>query len=98
MIEKAWRAVTLWTIQNCFKKSGLPTPNLVDVHDTLMESSLWEALPLQDLMFFDNVQVETDIAVWGTLSDAEIGALDPNNTRSDEDESEELTPIILTEA
>ncbi|GFX77348.1 hypothetical protein TNCV_5064741 [Trichonephila clavipes] len=48
------------------KQSG-PTPNLVDVHDTLMEynakPSLWEAISEQDLMFDDYVQVDTDIAV-----------------------------------
>ncbi|GFX12719.1 hypothetical protein TNCV_3436931 [Trichonephila clavipes] len=40
----------------------------------------------------DYVLVDTDIAVWGALSDAKIVALDHNNTESDEDESEELTP------
>ncbi|GFU90643.1 uncharacterized protein TNCV_2092401 [Trichonephila clavipes] len=48
--------------------------------------------------FDDYVLVDTDIAVWGTLSDAEIVALDYNNTESDEDESEELTPVTLSEA
>ncbi|GFV66938.1 tigger transposable element-derived protein 6 [Trichonephila clavipes] len=37
MIDKAWRAVTLLTIHSCFKKSGFPSPNLVDVDDTLTE-------------------------------------------------------------
>ncbi|GFU18655.1 HTH CENPB-type domain-containing protein [Trichonephila clavipes] len=35
--------------------------------------------------FDDYVLVDTDIAVWGALSDAEIVALDHNNTESDED-------------
>ncbi|GFT08808.1 tigger transposable element-derived protein 6 [Trichonephila clavipes] len=48
--------------------------------------------------FDDYVLVDTDIAVWGALSDAEIVALDRNNTESDEDESEELTPVTLSEA
>ncbi|GFT21764.1 hypothetical protein TNCV_2970091 [Trichonephila clavipes] len=78
-------------------ESGSPSPNLVDVDDTLTEfnaePSLWEALPEQDLTF----DVDTDIAVWGALSDAEI-VLDYNNTESDEDESEELTPVTLSEA
>ncbi|GFV09479.1 hypothetical protein TNCV_3158771 [Trichonephila clavipes] len=39
-----------------------------------------------------------DITVWGALSDAEIVALDYNNTENDEDESEELTPVTLSEA
>ncbi|GFV49385.1 tigger transposable element-derived protein 6 [Trichonephila clavipes] len=56
-----------------------------------------EALPEQDLTFDDYVLVDTDIAVWGALSDAEIVALDHNNTESDEDESEELTPVTLSE-
>ncbi|GFW06618.1 hypothetical protein TNCV_2189511 [Trichonephila clavipes] len=90
MINKAWRAVTHLTIHSCFKKSGFPSPNLVDVDDTLTEfnaePSLWEALPEQDLTFDDFVLVDTDIAVWGALSDAEIVALDHNNTESDEDE------------
>ncbi|GFV41034.1 hypothetical protein TNCV_2666251 [Trichonephila clavipes] len=51
-----------------------------------------QALPEQDLTFDDYVLVDTDIAVWGALSDAEIVALDHNNTESDEKESEELTP------
>ncbi|GFU15660.1 hypothetical protein TNCV_1295001 [Trichonephila clavipes] len=72
----------------CFK--GFPSPNLVDVDDTLIEfnaePSLWEALPEPDLMFDDYVLVVTYIAVWGALSDAEIVALDRNNTENDEDE------------
>ncbi|GFU60798.1 hypothetical protein TNCV_3983681 [Trichonephila clavipes] len=32
------------------------------------------------------------------LSDAEIVALEHNNTENDEDESEELTPVTLSEA
>ncbi|GFX98320.1 uncharacterized protein TNCV_4909631 [Trichonephila clavipes] len=58
----------------------------------------WEALPEQDLTFDDYVLVDTDIAVWRALSDAEIVALDHNNTESDEDDSEELTPVTLSEA
>ncbi|GFU71751.1 hypothetical protein TNCV_1955121 [Trichonephila clavipes] len=58
----------------------------------------WEALPEQDLTFDDYVLVDMDIAVWGALSDAEIVALDHNNTESGEDESEELTPDSLSEA
>ncbi|GFU13831.1 putative DD41D transposase [Trichonephila clavipes] len=76
-------------------RKGFPSPNLVDVDDTLAEFNaepfLWEALPKQDLTFDDYVLVDTDVAVWGVLSDAEIGALNYNNTESDEDESEELT-------
>ncbi|GFW54422.1 hypothetical protein TNCV_1607861 [Trichonephila clavipes] len=79
-----------------------PSPNHFDVDDTLTEfnaePSLWKALPEQDLRFDDYVLVDTDIAVWGALSDAEIVALDHNNTGSDEDESEELTPVTLSEA
>ncbi|GFR11200.1 hypothetical protein TNCT_514651 [Trichonephila clavata] len=60
MIDKAWRAVTLLTIHHCFKKSGFPASNLVDVHDTLTECnaepSLWAALPGQDLMFAEYAQ------------------------------------------
>ncbi|GFS50827.1 tigger transposable element-derived protein 6 [Trichonephila clavipes] len=90
MIDKAWRAVTPLTIHSCFKKPGFPSSNLVDVDDTLTEfnaePSLWEALPEQDLTFDDYVLIDTDIAVWGALSDAEIVALDHNNKESDEDE------------
>ncbi|GFY22379.1 hypothetical protein TNCV_399151 [Trichonephila clavipes] len=72
MIDKARRAVTALTIQNCFKKSGLPTPNPVDVDNALMECnaepSLCETLPVQDLTFDDYVQIDIDITVWGTLS------------------------------
>ncbi|GFY01368.1 retrovirus-related Pol polyprotein from transposon TNT 1-94 [Trichonephila clavipes] len=82
MIDKAWRAVTSLTIHSYFKKSGFPSPNLVDVDDTLTEfntePSLWETLPEQDLTFDDYVLVDTDIAVWGALSDAEIVVLDHN--------------------
>ncbi|GFX24044.1 hypothetical protein TNCV_2435381 [Trichonephila clavipes] len=102
MIDKAWRATTPLRIHSYFKKSGFPSPNLVDVDDTFTEfdaeSSLWEALPEQDLTFDDYVLVDMDIAVWGALSDAEIMALDHNNTENDEDESEELTPVTLSEA
>ncbi|GFT42589.1 transmembrane protein 39A [Trichonephila clavipes] len=52
----------------------------------------------QDLMFDDYVLVDMDIAVWGALSDAEIAALDHNNTESDEGDSEELTSVTLSEA
>ncbi|GFS78348.1 HTH CENPB-type domain-containing protein [Trichonephila clavipes] len=97
MIDKAWRAVTPLTIHSYFKKSGFPSPNLVDVDDTLTElnaePSLREALPKQNLTFDDYELVNTDIAVWGALSDAEIVVLNHNNTESDEDESEELTPV-----
>ncbi|GFV42025.1 hypothetical protein TNCV_1568921 [Trichonephila clavipes] len=90
MTDKAWRSVTPLTIHSCFKKSGFPSPNLVDVDDTLTKfnakPSLWEALPEQDLTFDDFVLVDTDIAVWGALSDAEIVTLNHNNTGSDEDE------------
>ncbi|GFV56662.1 hypothetical protein TNCV_4283251 [Trichonephila clavipes] len=100
MIGKAWRAVTPLTVHSCFKKSGFPLPNLVDVDYTLTEfkaePSVWETLPEQDFTFDDYVLVDTDIAVWGALSDAVIGALDHNNTESDEDESEELTPVTLS--
>ncbi|GFW95710.1 hypothetical protein TNCV_19411 [Trichonephila clavipes] len=61
----------------------------------LNHPSLWEALPEQDLTFDDDVLVDTDIAVWGALSDTEIVALDHNNTEIDEFESEELTPTSL---
>ncbi|GFQ85894.1 hypothetical protein TNCT_272421 [Trichonephila clavata] len=95
MIDKAWRAVTPLTIRSCFKKSGFPTPNLVDVDDTLTEfnaePSLWEALPEQDLT---STCWLTRTLLYGELSDAEIVALNHNNTESDEDESEELTPDI----
>ncbi|GFV98157.1 tigger transposable element-derived protein 6 [Trichonephila clavipes] len=102
MIDKAWSAVTPLAIHSCFKKSGFPSPNLVDVDDALTEfnaePSLWEALPEQDLTFDDYVLADMDIAVWGALFDTEIVALDHNNTESDEDESEELTPVTLSEA
>ncbi|GFU88692.1 hypothetical protein TNCV_4443691 [Trichonephila clavipes] len=101
MIDMACRAVTPLTIHSCFKKSGFPSPNLVDVDETLTEfnakPSLLEALPEQDLTFNDYVLVDTDIAVWEALSDAEIVAVGHNNTESDEDESEELTPVTLSE-
>ncbi|GFT36213.1 tigger transposable element-derived protein 6 [Trichonephila clavipes] len=102
IIANAWSVVTLLTIHSCFKKSVFPSPNLVDVDDTLTEinaePSLWEALPEQDLILDDYVLVDMDIAVWGALSDTEIVALEYNNTENDEDESEELTPVTLSEA
>ncbi|GFX00690.1 hypothetical protein TNCV_4576571 [Trichonephila clavipes] len=92
MIDKAWRAVTPLTIHSCFKKSGFPSPNLVDVDDTLTEFNaepfLWKALPEQDLTFDDYVLVGTDITIWGALSDAEIVALDHNIKENDADESD----------
>ncbi|GFS96812.1 tigger transposable element-derived protein 4 [Trichonephila clavipes] len=57
----------------------------------------FKALLEQDLTFDDYLLVDTDIAVWGALSDAEIVALDHNNTESDEDDSEELTPVTVSE-
>ncbi|GFT75934.1 tigger transposable element-derived protein 6 [Trichonephila clavipes] len=102
MIDKSWRAFTPLTIHSCFKKSGFLSPNLVDVDDTLTEfntePSLWEALPEQDLTFDNYVLVGTDIAVWEAQSTAEIVALDHNNAESDEDESEELITVTLSEA
>ncbi|GFW39621.1 tigger transposable element-derived protein 6 [Trichonephila clavipes] len=81
---------------------GFSSPNLADVDETLTEfnakPSLWEALPEQNLTFDDYVLVDTDIAVWGALSDTEIVVLDHNNTESDEDELEEFTPVTLSEA
>ncbi|GFW43797.1 uncharacterized protein TNCV_4771461 [Trichonephila clavipes] len=60
--------------------------------------TIHSSLPEQDLTFVDYVLVDTDIAVWRALSDAEIVTLDHNNTESDEDESKELTPVTLSEA
>ncbi|GFV77444.1 tigger transposable element-derived protein 6 [Trichonephila clavipes] len=66
---------------------SFPSPNLVDtLTEFNAEPSIWEALPEQDLTFDDYVLVDTDIAVWGALSDAEIVALEHNNTENDEDE------------
>ncbi|GFV23806.1 hypothetical protein TNCV_960001 [Trichonephila clavipes] len=66
MIDKAWRTLTPLTIHNCFKKTGFLTPNLVDVHDTLVEYNaeppLGKTIPVQDLTFEDSAQVDTDIA------------------------------------
>ncbi|GFV42698.1 tigger transposable element-derived protein 6 [Trichonephila clavipes] len=104
MIDKAWRAVTPLTMHSCFKKSGFPSPNLVEMDNTLTEFNAEPSLFLgsssteQELTFDDYVLIDMDIAVWGALSDAEIVALDHNNTESDEDESEELTPVSLSEA
>ncbi|GFV57193.1 tigger transposable element-derived protein 6 [Trichonephila clavipes] len=99
MIDKAWRSVIPLTIHSCFKKSGFPSPDLVDVDDTLTEFNAEpRALPEQDLTFDDYVLVGMDIAAWGALSDAEIVALDHSNTENDEDESEEFTPVSLSEA
>ncbi|GFX11738.1 uncharacterized protein TNCV_4340831 [Trichonephila clavipes] len=93
--KKAWMTTELFN-------EWLPSPNLVDVDNTLTEfnaePSLWEDLPEQDMTFDDYVLVDTDIAVWGALSDAEIVALDHNNTESDDGDSEELTPLTLLEA
>ncbi|GFY17100.1 tigger transposable element-derived protein 6 [Trichonephila clavipes] len=70
MIDKSWRAVTPLTIHSCFKKSGFPSPNLVDVDNTLTEfnaePSLWEALPEQDLTFDDYV-LSTRTLLYGEL-------------------------------
>ncbi|GFS96180.1 hypothetical protein TNCV_1141511 [Trichonephila clavipes] len=52
------------------------------------------ALKQQDLILDDYVLVDTDIALWGALSDAEIVALEYNNTENDDDESEELTLVL----
>ncbi|GFU82494.1 hypothetical protein TNCV_433381 [Trichonephila clavipes] len=89
----AWMTTELfneWLVQLNSDMKSFPSPNLVDVDDTLTEfnaePSLWEALPEQDLTLDDLVLVDTDVAVWGALSDAEIVALDHNNTESDEDE------------
>ncbi|GFX78727.1 tigger transposable element-derived protein 6 [Trichonephila clavipes] len=99
--KNAWMTTELFN-ECCFKTSGFPSTNLVEIDNTLTEfnpePSLWEALSEQDLTFDDNVLVDMGIAVFGALSDAEIVALDLNNTESDEDESEELTPVSLSEA
>ncbi|GFW36583.1 transposable element Tcb2 transposase [Trichonephila clavipes] len=110
-IQAKWIFLPQADIQNLFDSMPRRIAALIpaslaesgrDVDDTLTEfnaePSLWEALPEQDLTFDDYVLLDTDIAVWGALSDAEIVALDHNNTESDEDESEELTPVTLSEA
>ncbi|GFT36275.1 hypothetical protein TNCV_3464491 [Trichonephila clavipes] len=71
---------------------------IFSVSSSRVRKRVSKVLPEQDLTFDDYVLVDTDIAVWGALSDAEIVALDYNNTESDEDESEELTPVTLSEA
>ncbi|GFY05815.1 tigger transposable element-derived protein 6 [Trichonephila clavipes] len=98
-----WREVVKNVLDNLENQQhASPRRIWFDVDNTLTEfnaePSLWEALPEQDLTFDDYVFVDTDIAVWGALSDAEIVALDHNNTESDEDELEELTPVTLSEA
>ncbi|GFV16659.1 tigger transposable element-derived protein 6 [Trichonephila clavipes] len=40
MIDKVWRADTPLTIHSCLKKSGFPSPNLVNVDDTLTDLML----------------------------------------------------------
>ncbi|GFU66606.1 tigger transposable element-derived protein 6 [Trichonephila clavipes] len=101
-IDKAWIAVTPLTIYSCFKNSGFPSPNLVNVDNTLTESNaepyIWEVFLEQDLTFDDYVLVDTNIAVWEALSDTEIVASDHSNTESDQDESDELNPVTLSEA
>ncbi|GFU52640.1 hypothetical protein TNCV_1688351 [Trichonephila clavipes] len=52
----------------------------------LIQLNIQSINPEPDLTFDDYVLVVTYIAVWGALSDAEIVALDHNNTESDEDE------------
>ncbi|GFU54936.1 hypothetical protein TNCV_3825801 [Trichonephila clavipes] len=87
---KSLHVGVMWKFGRGVISSGFSSPNLVDVDDTLTEfnaePSLWEALPEQDLTFKDFVLVDMDIVVWGALSDAEIVAVDHNNTESDEDE------------
>ncbi|GFY32320.1 hypothetical protein TNCV_3558281 [Trichonephila clavipes] len=59
------------------------------------------AIPLgssSSTRFDDDVQVNMYVTVLRTLSDVEIVTLDHNNTENDEDKSEQLTPITLTEA
>ncbi|GFU35936.1 hypothetical protein TNCV_4030351 [Trichonephila clavipes] len=103
IIDKAWRAVTPLTIHSFFKKSGFPRRiwlmgTIHSLNLMLKHPFFWEALPEQDLTFDDYMLVGMDIAVWGAVSNAEIVALNHNNTESDEDESEELTPVTLPEA
>ncbi|GFU70436.1 hypothetical protein TNCV_1227821 [Trichonephila clavipes] len=73
MIDKVWRAATPLTIHSCFKKSGFPSPNLVDVDYTLTEFNA-EPHPFGTRFDIDYMLVDTDIAVWGVLSDAKIVA------------------------
>ncbi|GFU92452.1 tigger transposable element-derived protein 6 [Trichonephila clavipes] len=94
MIDKAWRAVTPLTITAILKSQASPRRiwlrwTIHSLNLMLNHSFFWEALPEQDLTFDDYVLVDMDIAVWGALYDAEIVALDRNNTESDEDEYEE---------
>ncbi|GFT67962.1 hypothetical protein TNCV_38691 [Trichonephila clavipes] len=60
--------------------------NGINSFPTKYRSNKKATLPEQELTFDDFVLVDTDIAVWGALYDAEIVALDHNNTESDEDE------------
>ncbi|GFW92069.1 hypothetical protein TNCV_2153481 [Trichonephila clavipes] len=95
MIDKDWRAVTSFLVHNCFEKSGLPTLNLMDVHDTLMkcnaEPSLGDAFPVQDWMFDYYAQIDTDISlsknIHVEMSNAEIiAAVTANEKMPENDE------------
>ncbi|GFU91956.1 uncharacterized protein TNCV_3765811 [Trichonephila clavipes] len=90
--KKAWMTTELFNERLPIRRIWL----MWTIHS--LNLMLNQALPEQDLTFDDYVLVDTDIAVWGALSDAEIVALNHNNTESDEDESEELTPVTLSEA
>ncbi|GFW83105.1 hypothetical protein TNCV_3236531 [Trichonephila clavipes] len=59
---------------------------IFSVSSSRVRKRVSKALPEQDLTFDNYVLVDTNIVVWGALSDAEIVALHHKNTESDEDE------------
>lgn len=98
-VDKAWNSVTSTTISNCFKKSGFKS-SLQETQvneDISILPRLWESLCLQTVSFNDYVQVDENIAVCGSLSDAEILAA-KDEDEDDDDNSEPIPPVTLKEA
>ncbi|KAG8301296.1 hypothetical protein J6590_056766 [Homalodisca vitripennis] len=100
IVEKAWKSVSQTTIFNCFRKSGFCV-NTPDEELQVMQPTPWESHPLiGDVPFEDFVHVDDEVAVWGTLTDADIlAAKDEEQPDVDNDEEDqEFPPVTLKEA
>ncbi|XP_046684859.1 tigger transposable element-derived protein 6-like [Homalodisca vitripennis] len=100
IIEKAWKSVSQTTIFNCFRKSGFCV-NTPDEELQVVQPTPWESHPvIGDVPFEDFVQVDDEVVVWGTLTDADIlAAKDEEQPDVDNDEEDqEFPPVTLKEA
>ncbi|GFY24810.1 hypothetical protein TNCV_2690011 [Trichonephila clavipes] len=104
-VKSGWRQFQHYHVESCSKQRRPCSQPFVQLVATCIEKGIVcrsmkkpieHVAPKRDKYQWGR-RVDTDIVVWEILSEGEIMALDHNKTERDQDESEELTPITLTE-